>query len=359
MTKKKISVGVVGAGFIAREVHLPLLAKFPEVKLTGICDQDEDKLSEISRLFPTAKLYTRLDEMLSSERLDLVDICTPPLNHAVPAIQAMQSGCNCMVEKPIAMTVSDTDRMIQASRDNGVSLCAIHNYSFMPCVTKARRMVASGEIGKLLSVEIKYLISMEKEERYFSPGHWCHSLPGGILNTEITPHLVMLLLDFLNSDRPECVQAFKGKLSDHSHIQADELRAVIKGDNNTLGTLSLSYNCPFKGFYIFLAGTEGYIQVNINSQAVVKYKPTDYGSRSAIARGLDSLSEIYQLSAGLLSTGFHVVTGKYTPMVAGHKYLMSRCWRHLRGEGEYPVDLERCRDVIKIMEYMFNEKETT
>lgn len=346
-----LRIGVVGTGYAAREIHLPLLTKFPDVKIVAICDKDESKLKEVSRYVRGANLYSELDQMLSRERLDLVDICTPPDSHASLAIQVLESGCNCMVEKPMAMTISDADRMIETAKQKNLALYVIHNYSFMPCVRKAKRMVATGEIGQLVSVEVKYLASIEKE-RYFAPNHWCHHLPGGILSTEITPHLVMLILDFLDSKRPKITQVFKEKLSPYPHIQADELRAIIKGDQ-VMATLSLSYNCPFKQLSIYLVGTHGYIYVNGNSQAVVKCRATNYSNRDVINRGRESLSEIYQLFTGLLATSINVILGKYAPLVEGHRYLMSCCWRDLRGESKYPVDLDSCREVIRIMEELF------
>ncbi len=353
MSNEAIKVGICGVGYIAREVHLPLLAKFPDVELLAICDKDENKLKEVAGQFQKARLYSAFDEMLSKEKLDLVDICVPPNAHASLAIQALESGFNCMVEKPMAMSTNDADRMINVAKKKGLALYVIHNYSFMPCVRKAKRMVAAGEIGRLMSVEVKCLVSIEKE-RYFDVSHWCHFLPGGILSTELTPHLIMLMLDFLDSEKAECIQVFKGKLSNHPHIQADELRTVIKGEY-TLGTLSLSYNSPFKQLSICLVGTEGYIRIDGNSQAVLKFRSSDYESKAAVARGLESLSEVYQLSTGLLTTSINVILGKYAPMVEGHKYLLSCCWRDLRGEGQYPVELAKCRQVVKILEQLFSE----
>jgi predicted dehydrogenase len=353
MIDKTIKVGLIGSGFISEEVHLPVWSKLPNVKVTAICDKDEKKLRETARRFKVPKGYSDLTEMLSQEKLDLVDICTPPDTHAALAIQTLELGSNCMVEKPMALTVADAERMIKTARERGLNLYVIHNYSFMPCIRKARSMVLKGEIGRLVSVDVKYLCSIEKE-RHCDESHWCYDYPGGILSTEITPHLVMLLLDFLGAQAVECIQVFKEKLSSYPHIQADELRAVVKGDG-TVGTLSLSYNSPFKLLTVYLVGTDGCIYTNASSQAVVKHRPTNWGNKSATARGLESLGELYQLSAGLMTTGVNVILGRYAPMVEGHKYLMSRCYDNLVGRGEYPVDLYKSRQVVKILEEMFKE----
>ncbi len=348
MVKKKIRTAVAGVGYIAREVHLPLLTRWRDIQVLAICDKDDVELQKVGKQFKIERLYLDFTEMVEKERPDLVDICTPPDTHAALAVQALERGCNCIVEKPMALTTVDADRMIKTAKERGLGLYVVHNYSFTPCVRKAKSMVARGEIGRLVSVEVKYIVSIEKE-RYFDSSHWCHRFPGDIFSTEITPHLIMLILDFLDSEKAECIQVFKGKISDYPHIQADELRAVIKGEH-TIGTLSLSYNSPFNQLSICLVGTNGYIRIDGNSQAVFKFGPSKYATKAAVARGLESLSEIYQLSTGLLASGVNVILGKYVPVVEGHKYLMSCCWRSLRGEGQYPVDLAKCRQGVKILE---------
>lgn len=351
MAIKKIKVGVVGGGYISEQVHLPVLAKSPDIEVLSVCDKDENKLQKMAKNFKVKKAYTQLGEMLKKEELNLIDICTPPDTHAVLAIQAMESGVNCIVEKPMTLKTKDADRMIATAKKQNLNLFVIHNYSYMPCIRKAKELVNNGEIGSLISVEVKYLCSTENE-RHCDVSHWCHNYPGDILSTEITPHLVMLILDFIGSEAAECVSVYQDKLSSNPHVKADELKAVIKGSGR-IGALSLSYNSPYKHLGIYLIGTKGYMYTDVNSQAIIRHHANNFDNKAAFARGLESLSEIRQLSSGLMGTSMNVLLGRYSPMIEGHKYLMSKCCDQLLGRGEYPVSLTQSRQVVKILGQFF------
>lgn len=355
MSGKVIKVGLVGTGFIATEVHLPVLLKLGDAKVTAICDKDEKSLQEAAKRFKIPKAYCELTEMVQREELDLIDICTPPDTHAALTIRTLESGCNCLVEKPLAMSTNDADRMIGVAKKQGLFLNVIHNYSFMSCIRKARSMVAAGDIGEVTGVEVKYLTSLEKE-RYFAPNHWCHHLPGGILGTEIMSHLIMLLLDFMGG--VELLHVATGKFSKYSYIPADELRIIAKG-SNSLGSLTLSFNAPLLRLSIDLVGTKGCLYIDANSQTVVRYKARNCKdgidhNRDVIGRGSAALGDIAQRLVGLSSAAINVIFGKYQPGTEGHKYLIKTCLRSLRGEGQYPIDIWKCREVVRISEEVSN-----
>ncbi|MBA7650811.1 Inositol 2-dehydrogenase/D-chiro-inositol 3-dehydrogenase [subsurface metagenome] len=289
--------------------------------------------------------------MLAEEKLDAVDILTPPDTHADLAIQAMQHGCHCLMEKPLTITTTDADRVVKVAKGTGLGLFVTHNLSFFPGMRRAKTMVASGAVGKLVSVHVRFITSIRRE-RYFEPGHWCHHLPGGIFS-DLSPHLAMMLVELL--DDISCVKAVTKKVSDYPHITADELEVMVEAGNG-LGSFALSYNSPLTRFTIDMVGTKMSLSVN-DSQIVVCHKPvTGYKTVGSfiegIPRGLGVLSEIFQQLAGLSSTTVSTILGRYN-YLEGHRYLIEAALDNIRGERTYPVDIGKCREVVRILEEAF------
>ena len=104
MSRESLKVGLVGCGFIAQSAHIPSLLKCRGAELVAVCDRNEELASSVTTRFKVNKHYADLGDMLSKERLDMVEICTSINTHAPLCIQAMEAGCHVLVEKPIALT---------------------------------------------------------------------------------------------------------------------------------------------------------------------------------------------------------------------------------------------------------------
>ncbi len=349
MTKDKIlKIGLVGAGFISNEMHLPVWSRLHDAEVVAICDGDEVKVRGTAERFKIPRFYLDFAEMLGKESLDLVDICTPPATHKDLLVQALMSGRNCMVEKPLAVKTEDADAVIRLAEEKHLALHVIHNYSFIPCIMKARSLVESGTIGELVGVDVKYLAPMGK--RHLDPNHWCHRLPLGIL-VEPAPHLAMMLLDFL--EEVKSVKAIAGKVSEYPYIAADELRVIVEAKNG-LGSLTFSFNSPSRRLVLDIIGTKLSLCIDGDSQTIVKYKPIP-STKDVTSRGLRALDEIFQRATAISSTVANVILGRYAPAIHGHRYLMRESLRSIREGTPYPVDVKKCREVVRLLEMISSE----
>jgi predicted dehydrogenase len=329
-----------------------VLAELPITQVVAICDTVQSAASRLAERFNIRKEYGNLTEMLKNEELDVVDVLTPPETHAPLSVEVLRHGCHCLMEKPLVMTTAEADEVIRVAEETGLALHVTHTFSYFPAIRKAKALVASGAVGEVIGVDIQYLTSVGAE-RYFSPDHWCHRMPGGIFY-DITPHLVMLLLDFLGDIND--VKVTTKKLSSYSHIDADELKVMVEAEKG-LGSFHLSMNSPLTRYTIAITGTKMSLWVNADAQIVVRHKPVA-GYRTvgsfgdAIPRGLGAVSEIWQQAAGLASTAVGVISGRVN-YLAGHRYLIEASLRSLRGDGEYPVDLYKCHQVVRVLEMIF------
>jgi len=192
----KLRVGIVGCGLVAKGQHIPGFMRLKRnVVLQAVCDKNENLVREIAAKYSIPGVYGDLSQMLSKENLDIIAICTPPQTHAPLAVEAAEHGCHVLLEKPMALKISDCDRMIDASNRYGVKLCVVHNMLFNPPFPKARKLVAEGAIGKFIGMRI--FMSDPREAMIMKKDHWIHKLPGGLIG-ETGPHAVYMSLAFVD-----------------------------------------------------------------------------------------------------------------------------------------------------------------
>jgi predicted dehydrogenase len=312
----------------------------------------------LAEKFTIPKTYSDLDEMLSIEKPDLVDICTPPDTHAVLLAKSLERGFPCLVEKPLTTTTSDADHIIRLSERNGIKVFVIHNYSYVPCVRKARDIVEHGRIGSVRFAETRYLTNLSKE-RYCSTDHWVHRLPAGVLTSEITPHLLMLLVDFLGNVAE--AKSLVAKVGMFRYVTADELKMILVSAKGAVGHLMVSYNSPAVCHTMDIFGEKACLFLDFVTQSVVlqtfplQIRDTNEASRSSMLRGKWAAREIIQKTTSLVRSATNVAVGRYEMLSEGHRFLIKRCLDDLSGISKYPVDLNKCREVVRLMESVYSD----
>ena len=157
---RPLRVGVVGLGRIF-DLNCLGYQDNPDAVVAALCDTRKDLLDRRAPLFPDAHLVQSLDDLLRLE-LDLVDILTPHPLHAEMAVAALRAGCHVSVQKPMAMTVEEADRMIAAARETGRQLKCFENFVFYEPLVRAKGLLESGAIGRPLHFRMK-LVSGDRQ----------------------------------------------------------------------------------------------------------------------------------------------------------------------------------------------------
>lgn len=146
---KILRIGFIGAGGIA-DLQLKCLAKRRDVVVQALADVSEETLDRRRLELPDAQMYTDYRDMLSTERLDAISVCTPNILHAQPTIDALKSGHHVLCEKPLAMTVAEGRRMLKAATTARKKLVIGFQYRFDPRTQYLRRAMDEGQFGKIL-----------------------------------------------------------------------------------------------------------------------------------------------------------------------------------------------------------------
>jgi predicted dehydrogenase len=143
-----VRVGVVGLGYwgpnLARNFD-----RLPGSSLRWICDASEEALARWAPQFPDARASGSFADLLADDDLDAVVVATHVPTHAELAVQALEAGKHCFVEKPLAHSVSEAERVLSAAEASGRTLMVGHLLEYHPGVDRLKEIADSGDLGDI------------------------------------------------------------------------------------------------------------------------------------------------------------------------------------------------------------------
>jgi len=155
-----LRAGIIGCGGITERRHGPVLAKMGDrVAIVALADLAEERVGLMGKKLGVGRecLYTDWEEMLAREELDFVHICTPHHLHEPQAVAALQAGAHVFLEKPMATSLEEVDRMIEVAREAGRLLTVAHNQLFCAAHRGAMTQIEAGAIGRVFLVRAEGL----------------------------------------------------------------------------------------------------------------------------------------------------------------------------------------------------------
>lgn len=150
---EKMKVAVIGTGNVA-EMHAKAYLDDPNTELIAVCGRHGDNAKRFAERFGIPSYYTSLDEMLAVPEIEAVSVATANADHCPSSIAALNAGKHVLVEKPMALTLAEAERMMEAANRNGKLLMVGMKYRFTPGFQLLRDLVASGEFGELYYSEL-------------------------------------------------------------------------------------------------------------------------------------------------------------------------------------------------------------
>src|SRR5580765_1509900 len=148
---KPVRIAVVGCGAVTQSVHLPVLAGHEGVSISALVDPDVKRAERLAALYHVPLVLPSIDR-LDRAVADAALIATPAFLHAPGSIELMNRGLHVLVEKPMALTLAEAERMVATSRERRRVLTVGLFRRLLPAVRLFRAALDAGEIGELTTV---------------------------------------------------------------------------------------------------------------------------------------------------------------------------------------------------------------
>ncbi len=140
---------VIGFGNVAVHGHVPAWKNDRHFSILAVCDPNEAQLAVAAELLPDVRRYPTVDDLLANERLDFVDVATPPALHGEIVLKAVAQGIHVLCEKPLTLDVDECNRIRSAASAAHVVIFTNHNWKYAPIFRTAKRVLRRGEIGRV------------------------------------------------------------------------------------------------------------------------------------------------------------------------------------------------------------------
>lgn len=268
---------LIGCGRVAVN-HLKA-AKENGLQIVAVCDIDHSQIDTLfSRLSweeaecKNIKRYADYIEMLEKETPALVSIALPSGLHAECAFEVIKRSVHVIIEKPIALSTEDADKIISLSRQYGVCVSACHQNRFNLSVQEMRRALEAGKFGALSNAAVT--VRWSRGESYYAQAPWrgTWEMDGGCLMNQCI-HGIDLLLWMCGGE----IKTVYGKIKRrfHPYMQAEDAgTAVIEFQNGVIATLEGTVNVPGDDLeeHLTLVGENGVMKLGGMSANTVEYR---------------------------------------------------------------------------------------
>ncbi len=282
--------GLIGCGRISRN-HI-IAAKENGLEIVCLCDLNEKKIEQSIVIHDldadSIKKYGDYRVMLSENPdLELISIATDSGSHATIAFYCIENGVNLIIEKPIAMSIQDADKIIEMATDKGVVVSACHQNRFNLAVQKTRKALEDGRFGRLSHGSIN--VRWNRNKAYYDQatwrGTWEHD--GGTLMNQCI-HGIDLLRWFFGDDIDEVYGTTSRQY--HDYIEAEDVGlAIVKFKNGAIATIEGTINVFPQNLEetLYIFGEKGTVKIGGKSTNNIDYwKFEDEGAEDEDTAGL-------------------------------------------------------------------------
>lgn len=267
-------LGLVGCGRISKTHFKALEDHKDRCKLVAVCDIDSDRASSAAKE-NGCKFFTSLDDMLKSETLDLVSICTPSGLHPKHGEMAARYGINVLSEKPVGVRLKDVDELIKVCDSRGVFLFVVKQNRLNMTMQLLKKAICKGRFGKIFLVQSN--VFWQRPQDYYDCENWrgTWEFDGGAFMNQASHYVDML---YWLIGEPEFVMASTATLA--RKIEAEDTgSAIIKFRNGAFGNINvtmLTYPKNFEGS-ITVLGEKGTVRIGgVAINKIEKWEFADY-----------------------------------------------------------------------------------
>jgi predicted dehydrogenase len=248
----ELAVGVVGAGWMATDYHIPAFTSHPRTRVVAFAERDEPRRRtvESEQSYPG---YSDVTAMLSAHDLDVVSICTPPGTHEEIFLAAVEAGCHVLCEKPLALTAESARRMAEAADDAGVVTQVGYLHRYYRNYERALTVLSNDLLGDIVEVSVAHHSAPPSVGWYYNP-----ALSGGGVARDLFPHTLDVLFEMFDAT-PEVTDANVRHLRDRT--VEDAARVSLDFDGVPVD-LSATWTQTEGVSRLLVVGTEGWLELD-------------------------------------------------------------------------------------------------
>jgi predicted dehydrogenase len=250
---ERTKIGVVGLGWVAQVVHLPVLLKLPEAEVVAVCDRDKSRGKLVAEKFGIKKIYADIQQMLQNEEISVVIVCTSTDAHKEVTLPSLRAGKDVLVEKPIARHYAEAVEMADVARETKRKLMVGMNHRFRPDTMILKSFIEGKELGKIFYTKAGWL------RRRSTDSGWITQKDKSGGGAFIDLGIVMLDMALWTMGFPE-VKRVQATHFNHKTKQVEDTSVVsITLKSGSLINIEVSWSMCLDNdvYYVNVFGTEG------------------------------------------------------------------------------------------------------
>jgi len=332
-----LRVAIVGCGKTA-DMHVSGIQRLGMAEIVGVCDTEPLMARQLAARYQLENTYSDFGQLLDIQRPDIVHIATPPQWHYSLAMQALDSGCHVLVEKPLALDYGEARQLVEEAEKRGRKLTVGYSYYFDPVARMLRNLVAQGVMGEPVHLESFFGYNLQGAfgTSIMADGnHWVRKLPGKLFQN-LLDHLLNEITEFLTDEEP-LVQAhsWQGapRLSEHQPELPDELRVTVIGERTSAFAVFSSHARPVQ-HYLKFYGTKNTAHLDFDCSTITLDRQSKLPGVLGRLEGPFTQSWEHMRQGGknvfrFLKSDYHFFTG--------FNYLLQRFYESVQNDSAVPI----------------------
>ncbi|HLX11904.1 MAG TPA: Gfo/Idh/MocA family oxidoreductase [Bacteroidota bacterium] len=256
----KLKGALIGSGNIATRGHLPAYKEDPllrdSIEIVAVMDVVDSAREAVQQLLPGSRFYTDIDELLDAEKIDFVDICTPPHTHAHYIRTCAERGIHIICEKPLTESNETAKEIAAALEGTKIVFVPCHQYKYSPLWKSIHELIESGELGRVTLAQFNvFRLQADTGTKSWNPA-WRtdRKKSGGGILVDTGAHYFYLIQYFfgLPANLTSMLRTLK-----HADYGVEDTAVVILDYEDKLVQINLTWAANQRANSVVIAGTEG------------------------------------------------------------------------------------------------------
>jgi len=263
---------VIGVGAMGKN-HARIYANTPDANLVAVADQDANSLKKLKY---SCKVYQDYKKLLENEKIDIVSIAVPTVEHMNIAAQFIKKAIHVLIEKPITENLSEAEDLINLANKNKVKLMVGHIERFNPAVIELKNRIDKDELGKVFKMDANRV----------------GPFPARIRDVGVVIDLAVHEIDimrYITGAEVSTVFAMAEKQINTEH--EDLLSGLMRFSNGVIGNLNINWLTPTKIRKLYVTGEKGMFIVDYLKQDLFFYENSELANDVSYADIMRGVSE--------------------------------------------------------------------